>query len=146
MDPQANLATQTKEPIRLSENKAIIIGIIGIFLPVGTQDFAVRRFFWGSMHLISLLLAPVGFFLYIFDGFCAGGESCMRPPGVMSILGSCILGLATSLLVLNFIECVKLMISGTIVFSKKVSAIAMFVFTNIAVVAWFVYKLYVHYS
>ena len=147
MDSQGAFNVQPNEStLSLKEESAIIVGIIGLLLPVGIQDFVVHRFFWGSMHIAFLLLSPVGLFLWLFDGYCAGGEFCSRPPGIMSFIGSFILGCALSLLILNLIECMKLMLSRTIVFSKKSSAITMGIFTIVIIAALFAYRLFMYYS
>lgn len=135
-----------KSTIILNSNSALIIGIIGLLLPIGIQDFVVHRFFWGSMHIMSLLLYPVGFFLWVFDGYCAGGKFCTQPPGILSIIGSCILGWALVLLILNLFECGRLISSHTIVFSKKSFTMTMVISTIVIMVVLFVYRLFKYYG
>ena len=135
-----------KSTIILNSNSALIVGIVGLLLPIGIQDFVVHRFFWGSMHIVSLLLCPVGFLLWAFDGYCAGGKVCTQPPGILSIIGSCILGWTLVLLILNLFECVRLISSHTIVFSKKSFTMTMVISTIVTMVAFFVYRLFIYYD
>ena len=147
MSSRTNSIGKPRKPIvELSNSRAITIGIIGILIPIGIQDFAVRRFFWGSMHLISLLLCPISFLAYAFDGWCAGGSFCTQPPGIVSFLSSCVLGWASVLLVLNLFECVRLISSNRIMYSKKSFTITMTISTIIAIMAWFMPRLYFYYG
>lgn len=140
---QEGMNNQPKQPVLLpNKNSALIVGIVGLLVPVGIQDFVVHRFFWGSMHIISLLLSPIGFFFLVFDGYCAGGKFCTQPPGMMSFIGSCILGWALVLLVLNIFECLRLISNRTIVFSKKYFTVTMTISVIVATVILFIYRLY----
>ena len=147
MDLQGELSKDSeKSVIVLGKDNAIIVGIVGILLPIGIQDYVVHRFFWGSMHTVSLLLSPIGLFLWIFDGYCAGGRFCTQPPGLMGFLGSCILGWALVLLILNLFECVRLMSSRTIVFSKKSFTKTMVVSTIAMIVIFFACRFFMYYG
>ena len=124
MNPQQTITSSSvgqdnQSETILSQEKAITIGIVGIILPIGIQDFATKRTSWGIVHLLSLLLVPVGFFFWAFDGYCAGGKFCSSPPGALALLGSFVIGLAIALLVLNLFECIRLMSTCKIEFSKK---------------------------
>lgn len=54
--------------------------------------------------IVALL---VGTFLLMFDGFCAGGKSCTRMPGILAFLGAVLI--ATS---------IQLFISGRIGYKR----------------------------
>lgn len=57
----------------------------------------------------GIVTLPVGTFLLIFDGLCAGGKSCTRMPGILAFLGAALI--ATS---------IQLFISGRIGYKRRV--------------------------
>ena len=146
MSLQTNSAVKPVKPVvELSDSKAAVIGVIGILLPIGIQDFVVHRFFWGFMHLLSLILVPIGLFLYLFDGYCAGGRFCTSPPGILSFISSCFLGASLALLIFNLVECLELISKRRIVFPEKTVAIVMSITTVVAVLAFFIFRLCMYY-
>ena len=48
--------------------------------------------------LVAAPLIVFGPLVVIFDGFCAGGSFCSRPPGFLSLIGSAMLALGIQLI------------------------------------------------
>lgn len=130
-----------KPAIILGKKEAILVGILGLIIPIGIQDFVTHRYSWGILHLLSLILSPIAALFYIFDGYCEGGKECSSPPGVGCFCSSILLATAVVLLVLNLIECSRLISNRTITFSRKSLIITTTIFILIAAMLLFGYRI-----
>lgn len=135
-----------ERPIIIERRKARVIGIIGIILPIGIQDFVTKRYFWGFCHLLSPLMAIIGALLFAFDGYCAGGKICTSPPGILALIGAFLFTSSIVFLVLNLFECVRLMTTGKIEYSKKSFSITMFLSIFLLTVLLFALRVYGYHS
>lgn len=126
--------------VTISKSRAILVGILGIILPIGIQDFVVDRVGWGLFHLISRIAFIPGYFIVLSDGLCAGGSFCQRAPGIFSIIGSVIIATNIASLAFNLFECILLMEKRTIDCPKKLAKNIVLVITIIFSVLVFVFK------
>ncbi|MBR2998438.1 hypothetical protein IKF34_01520 [Candidatus Saccharibacteria bacterium] len=134
--------SNNKPAKQISQTSALVTGILGILIPVGLQNFIARRTAWGFIHLGSKLLLPAGYFIWLFDGYCAGGKFCSKPPSFLAFIGSFIIALCITTLVLNLVECAKIINKGKIIFKKESSILGIAVLILTLIVFAYRYCLY----
>ena len=141
-ETQKTIVTNNAGTKMLGENASIVIGVIGIFIPIGIQDFATKRYGWATFHILSKFLGVLGFMLWLFDGYCAGGYFCSRAPGIIAFIGSIGVSAAVISFIFGIIECAQLMSKRKITIKFRMALVFILVLT----IPIFLYRLATFYN